>query len=93
MIYDFKYRKLTSKEKTDIKANCLLLDQILKRCPGECGNPECRYPLPSMDNFRIPDFGEVCELCYQLYHAVSERMHFVKLHREWKEKNNGKERY
>jgi hypothetical protein len=96
MIYDFKFRKLTPKEKADIKSNCLLIDQLLKRCPNECGNPECKYPLPSMDNYRIPEFGEVCELCYQMYHAVYDRGHFLKLHKEWKRSHpdiNGTEIY
>jgi hypothetical protein len=84
LIYDFKYRKLTPKEKADIKANCLLIDQLLTRCPKKCGNPECQYPLPSIDNFAVPEFGEVCELCYRMFHAVYNLAHFIKLHREWK---------
>lgn len=89
MIYDFEFRKLTVKEKTDIKSNSLLIDQLLKRCSQECGNPECKYPLPSNDNYRIPEFGEVCELCYAMYHAVYDRSYFIRLHKDWKMNHPG----
>lgn len=84
MIFDFEYRKLTSKEITDIKINAKLLEQLLDRCPERCGNPDCKYPLPRMDNYRVPGFGEVCQLCYQMYQAVYKFPHFVRLHKEWK---------
>jgi hypothetical protein len=87
MIYDFQFRKLTAKEIETIKINSQLIDQMLKRCPSVCGNPDCKYPLPLIDNYRIPDFGEVCELCYHMYHAVYDLAYFLKLHQEWKENN------
>lgn len=85
MIYDFEFRKLTPKEIEHIKSNSKLIDQLLTRCPSECANPDCKYPLPSIDNYRVPEFGEVCELCYQMYHAVYDRAYFMKLYREWKQ--------
>jgi hypothetical protein len=90
MLYDFEFRKLTLRELDILKTNSRLIDQLLERCPGECSNPECKYPLPSMNNFTIPEFGEVCELCYQMYHALSNWGYFVRLHREWKQKHPDK---
>jgi hypothetical protein len=84
MIYDFEFKKLTPKEREILRINSRLIDQLLERCPGECGNPECKYPLPSIDNYRLVEFGEVCELCYQVYRAVYDRAYFVNLHRVWK---------
>lgn len=91
MIYEFEFRKLTAKEKEAILINAKLFDELLARCPLKCGNPSCQYPLPAMDNFRLPIYGEVCELCYRMFHALSERTYWIDVHRAWKKLNPDKD--
>lgn len=83
MLYEFKYRVLTKQELADIEANSYLMDQILSRCVTRCANSQCNYPLPATDNYRLFGIGDVCGLCYAMYHAVSSRAWFVEAQREF----------
>lgn len=53
-----------------------------------------RFPIPGSPtpNEINPDYPEVCSLCLYMYRNVAERSYFVRLHKEWKEKNKHTDR-
>lgn len=53
--------------------NVRLMDQIADRSEKRCGNPDCRFPIPSNSelNFSAPGFGELCTTCRDLWTALS----------------------
>ena len=81
---EFKHKSMTDADDAALRQNLLELDG-LKTLPGRCGNPDCGYPL-SDSNYRVLIFGDVCRLCYDMYHVVNDRMSFVEAHRKWQAK-------
>lgn len=52
----------------------------------------CAYPIDA-DNFRLVQHGDVCRVCYDLWHAVSERQWFVSSQREFNEASKPKDNW
>ena len=81
-----QYQKMSlneqGRESSIERSNLTGLDAALKQCKGHCGNPDCNWPLAD-DNYRVLGFGDVCRLCFDLYHAVNDRRTFVEAHRAW----------
>ncbi len=73
MIYEFEFRQLTATEMEDIKENSRLIDLLISKCTKKCANEFCKYPLPNdTSNRELAGIGEVCDLCYAMYHSISE---------------------
>ncbi len=75
-----------SKKESEIcEANCNNLDALLRTFRKECANPWCRYPLKPVDghNF-LAEYGEVCELCHWMYHAVKRQPGLEWAHEQYK---------
>ncbi len=87
MIYDlFEVRVLTPEERTIIQHNAQWWDRLREKCPLRCGNPYCQWPLPLMDNFRLLEYGDVCELCYDLSKILSESAYWNRIQLDEKPK-------
>jgi hypothetical protein len=68
---------LKPEEIAEVRAkNAKHLDLLVLSLPQRCGNPYCRLPIPINHNFRLLDYGDVCELCYALYHILSEQSYW-----------------
>lgn len=64
------------------KKNAAFLDLLVLSLPQRCGNPFCRLPLPIINNFRLLDYGDVCELCYTLHKLLSEQAYWNRVQLE-----------
>lgn len=74
-------------EITAIRAkNAAHLDLLVLSLPQRCGNPYCRLPIPVNHNFRLLDYGDVCELCYTLHHILSEQAYWNRVQLEFEPK-------
>lgn len=89
---DFQFRVLTSEEAYIINGNVQQHTALLKSLPNKCGVPDCNYPLRQTDdNYRLADFGDVCMLCFTMYHALMDRAYWIGMHRLWLENGKKKE--
>lgn len=68
------------------RSNAIRFDADCKRDDAKLCNV-CAYPIDA-DNFRLVQHGDVCRVCYDLWHAVSERQWFVSVQREFNEGRN-----
>jgi len=68
-------------EDADVRNRVLQLEELAKTYKYRCGN--CSYPIVDT-NYRVLGYGEVCRLCYDMYHTVHDRAAFVEAHRKWK---------
>ncbi len=82
-------RRLSADEEYIIHSNTEDFDIKFRSLPEKCGAPGCGYPLAN-DNFRLVDFGDVCQLCHDIYTAVADRAYFMTLHRLYKEEQKNK---
>jgi hypothetical protein len=80
-----------------IDKNVRLIDMVFGRLSKRCGNPFCKWPISSLrtDNLEIPEYGEVCSLCFGLYSTLTyggnpqlKGHTFRNAHNEWKAENN-----
>lgn len=78
MIY-FQTRVLTPEEEEILKVNSRFLDSIARRCPKRCANPYCQWMIPVDNNFRLLKFGDVCRLCYDMFHVLSESSYWNRI--------------
>jgi len=89
------YKKMTLDEQgrdaSIERSNLEGLEKTLKASVGRCGNPDCNLPLAE-DNYRVLGFGDVCHLCYDMYHAVHDRAWFVEAHRKWYDAEGNRKR-
>ena len=76
---------LSTNEAYQIQNNVSDMDKLFARKRGTCGAPGCSYPLMD-DNYRLVEFGDVCRLCHDMHTVVNDRMYWIELHREWKNK-------
>lgn len=78
-----KKNHLTSEEIERIREkNAKALDEAVVWLPSRCGNPFCQLPIPVNHNFRLLAVGDVCELCYVLYHILSESAYWNRMELE-----------
>jgi hypothetical protein len=85
VIYDF-IKELKPEEIEAIKKNAEHWDSKRRLCPMRCGNPYCQWPLPLMSNFRLLEYGDVCGLCYELFHIFSESAYWNRVQLDEKPK-------
>jgi hypothetical protein len=91
---DAKYEQwlaqpITEAEDPDVRERLCILDTVSKTYKYRCGY--CNLPIEDT-NFRVLGHGEVCKLCYDMYHAVHDRMKFIEAHRKWKEAIDAEEK-
>jgi hypothetical protein len=68
---------LSSEEITAVREkNAKHLDLLVLSLPMRCGNPYCQLPIPINYNFRLLEYGDVCELCHILHHILSEQSYW-----------------
>jgi len=66
-------------------------DVMFRQSSERCNARDCGYPLRSDGTAeRLPYIGDVCNLCYFLYHLVASRKHFVEAQRIDDENNSSK---
>ena len=87
--HEFQRMSFQDMQDVGIRKRLFVLTELFKKCPNKCGN--CGYPIPD-DNYRVLGAGDVCRLCYDLYHAVHDRSYFVNLHIKWTATNAEKKR-
>ncbi len=72
--------------------NARMMDIGFNGMDAHCGNPFCNWPISAdhSKNFTVPEYGDVCRACHDLYTAVSfmnphlvDRNYFKKLHEQW----------
>jgi hypothetical protein len=89
-----KKNYLTSEEIERIKkANSAALDRAVLLLPSRCGNTYCQLPIPVNHNFRLLAIGDVCELCYVLYHILSESAYWNRVELEANSKKRTDDHY
>lgn len=73
-----------------IQKNCKVYDKIRAVLSRRCKAPDCGYMISSLEeSFGVPDFGEVCGVCFHMYHALqspflSNKFYFRDHHDQWK---------
>lgn len=60
------------------RRNTRAYDLMFKQSTERCNAPGCHYPLRGDGGAeRLPYVGDVCNLCYYMYHVIAGRKHFV----------------
>ena len=93
-----EYRILTEREEAIINLNLARLGNQAKVAEKCCEAPGCKCPLqlivhPTNENY-VPklgryaaDVGQVCELCFEMYAVLRDRVYWVEQQREWRIQN------
>src|SRR5260370_11011417 len=80
----------TKQEINTMHNNLILHDGLRKIYDRRCRVPDCQFVIgPEKENFALPDFHNVCEICYHMYYALTNIMlrntrYFANLHDQWK---------
>ena len=68
------------------KSNVFGYGSVFSQLQNRCVAPGCGYPLRNDGGAdKLPIIGDVCNLCYYMYHLVNSRVWFVTAHREEEE--------
>lgn len=79
--------------------NARLMDIVFESLVKHCGNPYCDWMVSAIRsaNFSIPEYGDVCATCHDLYTNLSfmnlhlrNGKYFQKLHEDWLKNQNSK---
>jgi hypothetical protein len=84
---DWLAKKAIDQKEYFIRSNVRACDKVFRTLPTRCAAPGCGYPLRTDGlHDRLPLYGDVCNLCYFMYHLVLARNWFVEAHREDQER-------
>lgn len=76
-----------------LQSNVRGYDRIFEQLPNRCSAPGCGYPIrDTTENFRVVLYGDVCNLCYQMYQAALIRPGLVEAQRLYLESKARKKR-
>ena len=76
-----------------IDVNCRVLDLVLGTLKKQCNAPGCEWGISALraNNYEVPDVGEVCATCWDVYNSLTlanrllkNTMYFRNLHSLWK---------
>jgi hypothetical protein len=89
-------RVWTETEKAVMKRNTTGYDHVREVLPRRCKVAHCGYVLIGTsvkDVYELPEFGEVCQLCYDMHTALQHPKlrnlyYFRRLHDQWLLDNN-----
>ena len=93
-----EYRILTKHEEAIIGLNLARLENKAKIAEKRCEAPGCNCPLqlivnptnehytPRLGRYAV-SVGNLCELCFEMYEVLKDRVYWVELHREWNSQN------
>jgi hypothetical protein len=89
-----KKNHLTSEEIEQIKhRNAAANDRAVLLLPSRCANVYCQLPIPVNYNFRLLAYGDVCGLCHDLHHILSESAYWNRVELEEGNKKKGDDHY
>lgn len=74
-----------------IKRNMRQCDETFKLTINRCNARDCHYPLRNDGGAEsLPFIGEVCNMCYLMYHLVAGRKFFADAQRQDDDNNPNK---
>ena len=99
-IFDLETRlrdwlKTSPEDRSDymFRRNVRACDRTFQQSDKLCNAPGCRYPLRNDGTAEsLPFIGDVCNLCYFMYHIVAARKFFTDAQRQDDENNPNKKR-
>ena len=94
------WRVWTQTELDIIKRNVGFYDRVRGILSRRCKVPDCGYTISSRGeegSFALPEFPEVCELCFHMHYALQSadmrnKYYFRNLHDEWRREQNDPKR-
>ena len=76
-----------------VRNNVRTCDKTFDLLDRHCNAPDCRYPLRNDGTSEsLPFIGDVCNLCYFMYHLVAGRRFFLDAQKQDDENNPNKRR-
>ena len=64
-------------------------DRTFQRLSTVCSAPDCHYPLRNDGGQdRLPMLGDVCNLCYFMYHLLNGKAYWVAIQQQENERKN-----
>lgn len=81
--FDWSWRSPSSQDVYILRNNVKSYDRTFRGLPDLCRVPDCRFPLrKDGGQERLPVIGDVCNLCYFMYHLLSPKVYWVGIHDE-----------
>ena len=74
-----------------IQNNVRGYDRAFRQNPRRCALPDCQYPIrETEEGYRLVLYGDVCNLCYAMYHAALLRPGLVEAQKNFEENKKRK---
>ena len=88
---DWSYRPLGTFDEYVMHNNTKSYDRTFKTLTETCRVPDCKFPLrKDGGQERLPIIGDVCNLCYFMYHLLNAKAYWTAIQAMSKDKSNNR---